>query len=119
MRSHQAGLGLISLIFWLMVAAFVFITVAKVVPSYFEYYAIKRAFQDIASDSQLVNASRADIITSFQHHAEIDNITSIKGSDIQIDQQGGQLHLSASYQVQKPVIGNMGIYFDFNPSSQP
>lgn len=119
MRRHQTGLGLFTLIIWLMLGAFVVVSVAKVIPAYVEYFAIKRTFQDMAKDQQLAGAQRADIRLSFQHHAEIDDITSIGPGDIQIDQQGGQLHLSASYQVQKPIAGNMGIYLDFNPTSQP
>lgn len=117
MRQHQRGLSLLNLILWSIALFFVIITLAKVLPAYLEYIAIKRVFSTMVADPGLSNASPTEIRQSFARREGIDNITDVQPGDLEIDQSNGHLSLSASYHVEKPILGNVGIYIDFNPST--
>ncbi len=117
MRHHQRGLGLLNLILWGIAIFFAIITFAKILPAYMEYIAVKRIFATMVADPNLSNATPTDIRQSYARRAGIDDITDVQPGDLQIDQSNGHLSLSASYRVEKPILGNVGIYINFNPST--
>lgn len=93
------------------------ITGLKLIPAYIQDAQIKNIFITIARDPDMQKAAPYDIKASFDRRAVIDNITSIKSSDIDISSNGGMPVLSASYFVKVPLVGNISLYMEFNPSS--
>ena len=62
-------------------------------------------------------ASPHDIKNSFDRRASVDAITAIKADDIDISVDGERPVLSASYTVKIPVVANISLIIEFNPSS--
>ena len=116
MRRKQLGIGLGGL----MVGAIIFIALAtlgmKLGPSYLEFFAIKKAVNAIAQEKR--TASVADIRKTWDARATIDDISSVKGSDIEITKDGSELVISATYRREVPLGGNMGMYIDFRAISK-
>ena len=112
MRKKQLGVSLGGL----MVGAVIFIVLAmlgmKLTPSYIEFFSIKKAVNAIASE-KAGGASVAEIRKSFDAHATIDAIDSVKASDLEITKDGSQLVIAARYRKEIPLFGNAGIYIDF------
>jgi len=117
MPGPQRGLSFFGFIVGAFILVMVSITGLKIVPAYMQDAEIKGLFVTIANDPGMQKASLNDIRMSFSKRASIDNITAIKGEDIDIARDAGTLVLSASYPVKIPLVANISLYLEFNPSS--
>lgn len=115
--NKQRGIGFAGLILLIAVVILTAVLGMKLVPAYMHNREIVHIFQAIASDPEMRNASVKDIRASFEKRALMDNISEIGAEDVQIDKEGGRLALSASYPVKIPVVGNISLLLEFNPSS--
>jgi hypothetical protein len=87
----------------------------KVLPAYIEYFTIKRVITDLANGTEVRGGAVRDVQAAFDRRAQIDNITSIRGSDLEVVKQGsGGFEVIASYSVQVPLFGNVNACIDFN-----
>ena len=116
MRKKQLGVSLGGL----MAGSVIFIVVAmlgmKLLPSYLEFFAIKKAVNAIAQEKR--TASVADIRKTFDARATIDDINTVKGSDLEVTKDGNELVISANYRKEVPLAGNVGVYIDFRAVSK-
>ncbi len=116
MRRKQLGLSLGAL----MAGAFVFIVLAllgmKVAPSYLEFFTIKKAVVALSAEKR--GASPNDIRKSFDQRAQVDDINTIKGSDLEITKEGNEIVINAAYRKEIPLFGNVGLHIDFAASSR-
>ena len=114
---RQRGMGLLALMFWALISVFVFIVVLKLIPVYKENLAIKTTLSAIASDSVLQNGEKWEIRKLFNERAEIDDISSVNGADLEIDKEDGKIVLGIAYSVKTPLFANISLYINFNESS--
>jgi hypothetical protein len=110
-------MGLLALMFWALISVFVFIVVLKLIPVYKENLAIKTTLSAIASDSVLQNREKWEIRKLFNERAEIDDISSVNGADLEIDKEDGKIVLGIAYSVKTPLFANISLYINFNESS--
>jgi hypothetical protein len=117
MPVQQRGMSFSGFIF----AAFLLVICAifgfRLIPAYIQDATINSTFNEISRDPNMQNATPHDIMDSFDRHSAVDDITAIKSSDIVISSDGGRPVLSASYTVKIPVVGNISLLLEFNPSS--
>ena len=117
MIGKQRGMGMMGFI---MVAAgivFVAILGMKVVPPYIHSAQIGQIFKAIASDPAMQSATIKEIKESYRKRASINYITDITEEDIEIAKDGNQLSVSANYSVKIPLVANITLLLEFNPSS--
>jgi len=116
MRKNQLGVSLSGV----LVGGVIFIVLAmlalKLAPSYIEFFAIKKAVNAIAEEKS--GASVAEIRKTWDARATIDDISSVKGSDIEITKEGGAVTITATYRKEVPLVGNTGVYIDFRAASK-
>ena len=117
MPMQQRGITFSGFIIGAVLLVFLAITGLKLVPAYMQAEEIKNIFETIAHDPDMQKASTHDIIASFDRRASVDAITAIKSSDIDISSDAGRPVLSASYSVKIPLVGNVSLLLEFNPSS--
>ena len=115
---RQRGMGLLALIFWALISVLVFIVVLKLIPVYKENLAIKTTLSDIASDSVIQNKEKWEIRKFFNERAEIDNISSVNGSDLEVEKEDGKIVLGIAYSVKTPLFANISLNISFNESSE-
>lgn len=113
----QRGAGLSGLFLWSFVLFFVAVLGMKLVPVYREYAAIRSALIAIAKDPVLQNGTKAEIRTSFNKRAQIDDISVVNEGDIEFNKENGQVVLSIIYSVKTPLFANISLYLDFNVRS--
>jgi hypothetical protein len=118
MRHSQQGLSLLGLIFAGFALVFVALLLMKVTPSYIEYFAIKKAVVGIANETRGRGASVSDVRRRFENRSAVDDINSVKSTDLEITKEGNDYVISASYRREVPLFGHVGLYFDFSVSSQ-
>jgi hypothetical protein len=116
MRSRQSGVTLFGLIFGLTVLVFAALLAMKLIPAYMEYHTAKNAIQAIARSQQ--GGSLSDIRRAWEGRAAVDDISAIKGSDLEISKDGNHLVLSFAYRKEVPLFSNLGVYIDFAASSR-
>jgi hypothetical protein len=116
MRRKQLGISLGGI----MVGGFIFIGLAllgmKLLPSYIEFFAIKKAVTAIAAERR--TASPGDIRKVFDQRASVDDINTVKGADLEITKEGQDIVINAAYRKEIPLFGNMGLYINFAASSK-
>jgi hypothetical protein len=104
----------------LILGAIVIVLVAllglKVVPEYIEYFTAVKAINAIAQDQS--DGTPADIRKAFELRQAIDNIPSLKPSDLDITKEGGQNVISFAYRKEIPLVANIGLYIDFQASTR-
>jgi hypothetical protein len=116
-RNKQQGVSLSGLLIWSVIIVLVAILGMRLVPSFIEYAAIKRALMATASDPDLQNAAARELRLAFDKRAAIDEIKSVSGRDIVINKQNTQVMLSVSYAVKKPLFANVSLLIDFEAAS--
>lgn len=117
MLARQRGVSLSGLMVVSVILVFVALLGFRLIPVYMEDARIKNTFVVIANDPELSKASVRDIKIAFSKRADIDDIRAIKPDDIEIVKDGNSLVLSASYSVVIPLVANISLTLDFNPSS--
>ena len=118
MRRHQQGLSLMGLIVGGVVLIFAMLLLMKVTPSYIEYFAIKKAMVSIANETRGRSATVGDIRRRFENRSAVDDISSVKATDLEITKEGNDYVIAVSYRREVPLFGHVGLYFDYSVSSR-
>jgi Tfp pilus assembly major pilin PilA len=115
---RQRGLSLIGMIIVAAVLGFVAIIGFKLLPTYIEYFTIKRVITDLGNGVEVRGGTPKDVQTAFERRATIDNISSIRGSDLEITKSGDGFEVRTAYTVRVPLFGNVNACIDFEAESR-
>ncbi|MPM34665.1 hypothetical protein SDC9_81252 [bioreactor metagenome] len=113
-RSRQRGLSFIGLVFILVIAVAIGYVGTKSLPMLMEWQAIQKAVQKAANEGSSV----PDVRAVFNRAAAIDNIESIKGSDLEVTKQNDKVVVSYEYSREIPLFGPAFLVYRFNGSSK-
>jgi len=104
----------------LIIVLFILVVVAtfgmKLLPAYIEYGTAKKAINAIPRDGTGASTPQ-EVRRNFDARAQIDNIESLKGSDLEIRREGGGMVIGFAYRKEVPLVSNVGLYIDFAASS--
>ncbi|MCW5622842.1 MAG: DUF4845 domain-containing protein [Burkholderiales bacterium] len=109
--NRQQGLSLTGLLIVSAVVAFTAIVGFKLVPTYIEYFTIKRVINDLSQEVR--GGSVRDVQSAFDRRALIDDIKSVNGRDLEISKVGEGFDIRAEYSVQVPLFSNISACIDF------
>lgn len=87
----------------------------RCVPVYNEYFGVKKALSAISTNNE-ANSPEA-IRNFFDRRASVDDITSVKPSDLVISKENGRWSISAEWQRTVPLVANVSLLFEFSASS--
>jgi hypothetical protein len=114
---NQRGVTLTGLLLVSGVLILVLLLGFKLFKPYTEYFAIVKVFNTLAQKPEVRDGTRRDFGAAWASYAQIENITSISGDDIELAKDGNRIIISALYQVKVPLFKNYTLVVDFNPSS--
>jgi Tfp pilus assembly protein PilV len=117
LAGKQRGISLAGFVLIAIGVIFVAILGMKMVPAYVHSAQIAQIFKTIASDPAMRNATIKEIKDSYSKRADINYITDITAEDIDVFKGDGEISISANYSVKIPLVGNITLVLDFNPSS--
>lgn len=117
MPARQQGLSFSGFLFGAVILITVSIVGLKLIPAYMENATIKNLFVTIANDPEMQGGTAGVIRMSFEKRTAIEDVHAITAEDIEINKVDGRLVLSASYAVKVPLVANVSLYLEFNPSS--
>ena len=113
-KSRQAGMSIITLIFILAVLGAVGAVALKAFPSVLEYQAALKAINRAKGEGSV-----AGVRAAFDRAADIDNITSIKGRDLEVTKNGDEVVVSFSYQKEFHMFGPAWLTMKYQGQSHP
>ena len=105
----QRGITLVGLIMALAILGMLGIVGLKVVPTIFEYQAIKKAIQT----SRMSAATPRDVQTAFDKQANVGYIESISGKDLVIVKNGNEFDVSFAYDKKIPLVGPASLLLEY------
>jgi hypothetical protein len=112
----QRGVSLTGLLITLAVLGFLAIMAAKLLPSYIDYFAVKKMFKSMEQAGDFKNSVR-EIRRSFDTRNTIEDVKSVKGEDLEIAKEGGETIVSANWSVKVPLVSNVSACLDFSVTS--
>lgn len=116
-RHQQRGLTMFSFLFVAIVVIFVALLGMKLAPAYMEFFTIKKILTDIGNSPDIKSMSNAEIRATFGKRAMVDNISTVRPSDLDISRENGISVASVDYTFQTPLVGNVSLVVEFSASS--
>lgn len=113
-RSRQRGLSFISLVFILLIFVSIGYLGTKSLPVFMEWQAVEKAVNKAASGAVTVS----DVRSAFQRAADVDGITSISASDLEVTKQNDKVVVSYEYSHDIPLYGPAYLVYRFKGSSK-
>lgn len=113
MKQQQRGLTFFGLLIVGIVLAFAGVTLAQVVPTYIEYLAVQKAAQKASSGTTV-----QEVRTIFDKAAQIDDITSLSGKDLEVGKEGNRVVVSFDYSREIHLAGPAYLVMKYTGSSQ-
>ncbi len=90
--ARQTGLSFFGVLIVGALIVFCFVVGAKVVPTVIEYQAIRKA-----ADKAATGTTVAEVRATFDRAAAVDDISSIKGTDLVVSKNGDKVVVSFAY----------------------
>ena len=113
MPGRQRGLSLIAvLLFGVLVVMLVTVAI-RILPSFLEYRAVQKAVDAAASGGN----SAAEVQRAFDRQAAIDDIVSVKATDLVIERFGSGLSVSVRYEKRVPLFGPVSLLIEYAADS--
>ena len=116
-KERQQGLSMMGFLITAIILIAVAVLGMKMIPAYMQNGTIKEVFNAVAHDPGLKGATIRDIELAYVKRAAVQDINAIKPGDINIQNDDSGISLSATYQVKIPLVANVSLVLDFNPSS--
>ena len=113
---RQRGLSLLGLIVTLGLLGFVGIMAAKLLPSYIEYWNVRKMFAQMENNGTM-SMPPPQIRYEFDKLNAISDVRSIAGKDLEVTNQGGQSIVSADWSVKIPMVANISACIDFSATA--
>lgn len=112
--SHQRGMTLIGLIFVLAIFGFFVLLILKIGPIYLEHFKVVGSLKSLQETPELAKKSRREIRSLLEKRLDINMVENVAPEDIVVRKEGGVVTVEVSYEVEKPVLGNLSVvaYFD-------
>lgn len=92
LKQQQRGLTFVGLLIVGILLAFTGVIVAQLVPTYVEYAAVQKAVQKASAGTTV-----SEVRTIFDKAAQIDDIHSIAGTDLDVGKEGDRVVVSFAY----------------------
>lgn len=114
--NKQKGISLSGLMVWGFILALVALVVIKLAPSAIEYYKVRKAMQSVVQNAG-PNATVQELRVAYAKYAEVDHISDVSPSDLDISKEGGQIVVSVAYEKKITLFGPVSLLIDYQASS--
>jgi hypothetical protein len=118
MRNKQRGVSFLVIFLIFVALALGAVGAMKILPAYSEFQTAKKAISGVAA-SEGRTGSVVEIRKAFDRRANIDNISTVTGADLDIGKDGGELVIAFAYSKKIPLFSNVSLVIDFAASTAP
>jgi Domain of unknown function (DUF4845) len=113
-RHHQRGMTMWGTAFVIGVVVFFMFLLFKLLPVYFEDFKVKTAMDGLAKEANASPMSRAELVERLSKRFDVDNVTTVKPTQVVIQQQGRAQMLRLNYEVVVPLAYNVSALLEFD-----
>lgn len=113
-RQTQRGMTMWSAAFVIGVAVFFLFLLFKLFPVYMEDLKVRTAIDGLAKEANASAMSKAELVERLSKRFDIDNVTTVKPSQVAIQQQGRGQVLRLNYEVVVPLAYNVSALLEFD-----
>lgn len=117
MRRSQQGVSVFSVLVLMALIGFGLLLFFKVVPVYSEYFAVKKALNELALESH--PDGEYGIRKSFQSRAYVADVKSIRAENLVIVAAPGFTSIDVAWRREVPLVANVSLVFDFAAHGGP
>jgi Tfp pilus assembly protein PilE len=110
-RNGQAGLTMIGFLFVAAVVVVIALIGFRVLPSYMEYFSVKKAVAGALEDA--VDGQPATVRRFFERRVGAEYIDSIDWRNLEVTKQNNQIVASISWEKRMPLVYNISLLLDF------
>jgi len=110
---RQQGITLTGVIVGGLLLVLLVIGGMRILPDVIDYFTILKDAKATANDPNLRTASLPEVRRAFDKRIEIDNVTSISGSDLDISKDGNGIVLAFAYTKKIPLAAHVSLVIDF------
>ena len=114
MHHEQRGVSIMGLLTVLVIFIVLALFAMKIIPSFLEFRTAKTAIELIARSAQ----SPTDVRRAWESRAAIDDINSIKATDLEISRDGSRMVIAFAYRKEVQLFGPVGLYIDYAANSK-
>lgn len=113
--SRQKGMTLISVVLLVALVSMVAIVVAKVTPTLIEYFSVLKDANAVAASKDIPTVP--DIRNALTKRLQMDEISGIAASDLDISKESGEVVISFAYTRKIPLYGPVSLSIDYSGST--
>jgi hypothetical protein len=115
-RHQQRGLTMSGFIFTAIVVVTVVMIGFRIMPSYIEYFSVKKVLAKTLEDSKQ-GFTLYQFRRDFDLKASADYIDSVRGSDIEVAKDGNNLVATAVWTRTLHLVGNVSLFLEFEATA--
>lgn len=110
----QQGMTAIGWMIVLGLIAFFVLLALRLVPGYLEFSTISTSLESLKNEPGITNKTPPEIRSMVSKRFDINDVKSISGKDVKIENRGGRLRVWVEYEVRVHVAGNVDAVSKFN-----
>ena len=114
---RQRGMSFIGFVLIFVLVALFGLVLMRVFPAQMDAWAVKKILASMSISEEVKSGTVKDIRDSFDRRAMVDNVNSIKGSDLEISKENNEVIVAAIWQQRVPLFANYTLLIDFNMST--
>ena len=114
MRNGQRGVSIMGLLVVLVLVIFLALLAMRIIPSFLEFRSVKTAIDGIARQAQ----TPADVRRLFESRAAVDDIQSVKATDLEVTRDGNAMVIAVAYRKEIKLFGPVGLVIDYAANSK-
>ena len=103
-------------IFWMAILGFLGVMGMKLMPSYIEFFTVKKMLKAMEEQGDLKGTVR-DIRMAFDKRNAIEDVKNVRPDDLEITKEGGEAVVTANWSVRVPLVYNISACLDFTATT--
>jgi predicted membrane protein len=117
MINRQNGMTMLSWLVVLGILVFFILIGIKMIPTYLENHSIKQVLTNMENDREVRSMSKGEMKKSFIKRLKINSVYDFDRDSIKFKKEKFGTRMDVSYEVRKPVAGNVEILMSFSNSA--
>ncbi len=109
----QRGMTTIGWLIVLFLVGFFALVLVRLAPAYLEYFSVASTLESLRKEPYITGMSANEIREKISRHFDVNDIDTLKYTDVKIERRGGRLLITAEYEVRSPLVANVDIVTSF------
>ncbi|MEE8342552.1 MAG: DUF4845 domain-containing protein [Gammaproteobacteria bacterium] len=109
----QRGMTTIGWLIVLFLVGFFALVLVRLAPAYLEYFSVASTLEALKKEPFIAGMSTPEIREKISRRFDVNDIDTLKHTDVRIERRGGRLLITAEYEVRSPLVANVDVVTSF------